>query len=174
MVLHVVQVTQDVARVSVTIALPFGKASAGETIATDYWEYEAPANWSMDRTSSPPRSIGPRHELVQLSSQSIPSIHEGENAVAVREKIETAARELIVQAATESDLRNTKPLTKTVLAPELKVYEIVSESLNGRELLAQFFLVGPHAIVLITFEASPTDGSLDDIRRSILRMKWAA
>ena len=117
----------------VALCSVIGLVRAGETIATDAWECEAPAGWTMNRDTFPPQSIGPHNELVQFSSSSLPALSEGAVAASIRAERESVTRNLIQQAASAPDLRITKSLQETNLAPELKVLEIDAESKDRKD-----------------------------------------
>ena len=151
-----------------------GLVRAGETIATDAWEYEAPAGWTMNRDTFPPQSIGPHNELMQFSSSSLPALSEGAVAASIRAERESVTRNLIQQTASAPDLRITKSLQETNLAPELKVLEIDAESKDRKDVFDEFVLIGPHAIILVTYEAPSPSTSLEIIRRALFHIKWAA
>lgn len=149
-------------------------AKSGKTIATNEWEYQAPPGWTMNREVSPPQSIGPTKELVQFSSSALPSPNGTPAAASIRTKMESAACELIERAAEADDLRIVRPFKKIVLGPELKIWEVDAESKDGKDLFAQFVLSGPHALILVTYEARATATSLNAIRYALFHIKWAA
>jgi hypothetical protein len=149
-------------------------ATAGQTIATGAWEYEAPAGWSIDRNSEPAQSVGPLKELVQFSTYHLPSVSEGGKALAIRTEVESNGLKAIEESSTQDGFKVTLPLKTFKPAPELTVHELVSVSKNGESVLAQFLIVGPHAVVLITYQARAPASSLKDVRQAVHKMKWAA
>jgi hypothetical protein len=119
-----------------------GPATAGQTIATGAWEYEAPAGWSIDKNSKP--------------------------------AFESNGLKVLEESSTQDGFKVTVPLKTYKPAPELTVHEIVSVSTNGESVLAQFLIFGPHAVVLITYQARAPASSLKDVRQAVHKMKWAA
>lgn len=147
-------------------------ALAGETIASDTWEYEAPPGWSMDLTARPPKSVGPNGELVQFSSAKMPRASEGSEARASRLKVEELSLKVITDGAKASDLEVTQPLKKTDLSPEITMYEIATRDRKDQSVMFQFVLIGPQAAVLVTYEAAAPGASVDLIRKALKAIKW--
>ena len=157
-----------------TSSLVCSPASAGATIATDSWEYEAPAGWTINREVRPAKSEGPSGELVLFSTQRIPLLSDGPGSEEARSKIAKIAIDVIQGAAADAGLKVKAPLQATRLAPELVINEIWSESTDGQSVLVQFAIIGPRAVVLITYEGRAPGTSANDVRQAILKIKWAA
>jgi hypothetical protein len=168
----------DIRRLQLTVIgvcqLVFGSLYAGETIATANWEYEAPQGWSIDVSAQPPKSVGPRNELVQFSSATLPALSEGGDARKTRAKVERLSLETINKGAISNGMKVTRPLSRTELTPQLVMYEVESRNSREKSILVSFVLLGPRAIVLVTYEAATPGLSLNEVRDALRRIKWAA
>lgn len=148
-------------------------ASAGQTVATNSWEFAAPEGWTVNLTTKPVQATGPNGELLQFSSYSIPASSQGAEAQAVRAKVEANAVSAMQRAAAEAPLKIVGPLASSTLSNGVPLHEIVSQSEDGNVLLAQFALLGPHAAVLITLDAQAGAQVLPRVRAAIAAITWA-
>lgn len=148
-------------------------ASAGQSVATNSWEFVAPEGWVVNHTTKPVQATGPNGELLQFSSYGIPASSQGTEAQGIRAKVEANAVSAMERAAAEAPLKITTPLSSGELPNGVTFHEVVSQSEDGKALFAQFAMLGPHAAVLVTLDAQQGSNVLPVVKAAIAAIKWA-
>lgn len=159
--------------IPITLMAAAAVANAGQLIATNSWEFTAPTGWVVDLTTMPVQAKGPAGELLQFSSYSIQPETQGAEAKTIRAEVEGNVVLAMQSAGEESPLNIIQPLKSTVLSNGVLFQEIASQSSNGKFLLTQFSMLGPHAAVLVTLDTdSSSSSSIEAVRSALLETKW--
>ena len=120
-----------------------------------------PRGWRVDETGNVATILGPRGELLQLSSAASSVTDASERTQSVEELREAARRSLesVLAALLEGPIRKKTP-------SGFSNEEVLLRALNGN-LVAGFVVHGPRTSVIATLDAAPDQGSVDVVRQSI-------
>jgi hypothetical protein len=158
---------------ALTLLTAAAVANAGQIITTNSLEFIAPTGWVVDLSTKPVQVKGPAGELLQFSSYNIPSENQGAEANTIRAEVEANAVLAMESIAAEPPLSIMQPLKSTVLSNGVLFQEIASQSSDGKLLLTQFSMFGPHAAVLVTLDTGISSASsIEAVRSALLATKW--
>lgn len=148
-------------------------ARAAETIETSSFALTLPDRWTPDLTTRPVSARGPAGELLQVSSSTL-SGEAGEEAAGIMRQVEDAATRSMRKVEADPTLTTVTPLRKRPLPSGGTMHEMLSRTRDGQSLFAQFCATGPRTVVLVTVQLPAAAGrSVDAIRQSVLRLRWA-
>jgi len=152
-----------------------GTAVAGPTIETDSFLLTLPDQWVPDLTTRPVSAKGPRGEVLRVSSTVIQGSGSADEAMRLRRDLEAAVVRAVQRTASDPSLVTVKPLATTTLSSGVTLHEAVSRTRDGKALVAQFALMGPPSVVLVTLDtpAAPASASIEAIRAAVAAIRWA-
>ena len=165
------------ARLLLVLALAFalvGTAVAGQTIETDSFALTLPDQWIPDLTTKPVSAKGPRGEVLHVSSTVIHGSASADEAARLRRDLEAAVLRAIQRTASDPSMVAVKPLATTTLPSAATLHEAVSRTRDGKSLVAQFALMGPPSVVLVTLDtpAASASASIEAIRAAVSAIRW--
>jgi hypothetical protein len=146
---------------------------AGETIATNTWELEAPEKWSINYDTEPAKLLGPAGEVVLLTAKDFPLADISPEAKLYRERLEKIALQVMSEGARKLPLIPESEIKSIDLSEKVRFHQITSSSSEDESILAQFCIIGPKALLIITYDSSSMKESLKEIRKSLINIKWA-
>jgi len=78
------------------------------------------------------------------------------------------------RTASDPSLVTVKPLATTMLPSGVTVHEAVSRTRDGKALVAQFAMMGPPSVVLVTLDApaATSTASIEAIRAAVTAIRW--
>jgi hypothetical protein len=151
-----------------------GTAVAGQTIETDSFSLTLPDHWIPDLTTKPVSAKGPRGELLHVSSTVIQGSGPANETERLRRELEAAVVRAMQRTASDPSMITVKPLAATTLPSGATLHEAVSRTRDGKSLVAQFALMGPPSVVLVTLDtpAASATASIAAIRAAVSAIRW--
>jgi len=150
------------------------RVAAGPTIETDSFSLTLPDRWVADLTTKPVSAKGPRGEVLHVASTVIRGSGSADESARLRRDLEAAVLRSVQRTASDPALVTVKPLAMTTLPSGVTLHEAVSRTRDGKALLAQFAVMGPPSVVLVTLDAPAASGtsSIDAIRAAVTAVRW--
>ena len=161
--------------IAVALLVVAGAADAGETIETSSFALTLPDRWVADVTTRPVSAKGPRGETLQVSSTVISGSGSAGETARLRRELEEVVLRTVQRTLSDPALITLKPLATTALPSGATLHEAVSKTRDGKAVLAQFALMGPPSVVLVTLDApaGSAPDSIEAIRAAVIAIRWS-
>lgn len=155
---------------AVTVA---GIANAGLLIESDSFRLVLPDGWATDPQARPPAIKGPKGEIFRLSSTTAPATHPPEEARTLLQEAERRALAIVWKIEENRSFRTLQPLSSQRLADGSTFHQIVSETIDGKRIFAQYVIVGSRTVLLATLNLARTDApAIDAIASALRNVQW--
>lgn len=152
------------------IALLSGVAGAGEKIETDSLSITLPQGWKPNLKSNPISAAGPSGELLQLTLKTAAGGENPSEAAQILSEAEQKVATIMQQITADQKYVTVTPFKGSTLVNGASFQEIVSQTKDGKQVLAQFSLRGSQSFFFATYEAAVSpQKSLPDIRQALIQ-----
>jgi hypothetical protein len=149
-------------------------ANAWALIETKSFRCTLPVDWVADLKSRLVAAKGPRGELLQLTVSGLSGKGSAQEARAIVQNVEQRALAAALAAEKDGGFQTTRPLTSRQLPSGFNFHQMVSTSKDEKQMLAQFVVTGPRAVVLATLDLSAASASsIEAVATSLQQIQWA-
>ncbi len=155
------------------LALLFTASARAEVaVETETFRLALPEGWATG-PKSPPSAKGRNGELLQFSASSVASTRSAKEAEPILRRAEERALVVLSEIEHDGRFKTLQPLSAQPLPGGYTLHRIVSETKDGKQVLAQFVVTGPRTVLLVTLDALAQDAaSVETIAAALRGIEW--